>query len=365
MSRLDEIVKVNIRNESASIATASFDRILILVNDVSTLEIKEYTKSDLSDLRALTAQGGQSADAIFGQDPAPTRVVVATLGQPASWTDQTIAEKLQAIIDSTLQFYYVVCAFGVSDDSTDNTTGTYDEFLAGLKSFVLANEKMCILHPKDNAKILTTKLAQGDTALDSLIGLTSRFAIIAGTQSPLGTGNDEQVSSAWVGKCATYEPGSLTWAYKNLGAFATPRVFSTTQFTNLKNRLVNWYEKIAGQSITRRGTTLDSSYYIDNRVGIDWIKARLQERVYALLVANSKIPYNDAGILLIKSEVLGVLNTAQNMGILQSEGMEVSVPAFADIPVQDRMDAVLKNVNWRALIQGAIQTVEINGVVTW
>ena len=82
----------------------------------------------------------------------------------------------------------------------------------------------------------------------------------------------------------------------------------------------NIYETIAGVNITREGTVAEPEF-IDVIHGVDWLTARIQERVYAALVNQPKIPYTNAGIAAIESLVREQLDAALDMIAREGKGV--------------------------------------------
>lgn len=170
------------------------------------------------------------------------------------------------------------------------------------------------------------------------------------------------IETGWPGECLPYDPGSQTWAYKTLAAVASYGLTSS-QFTAATDKNCNVYTKTAGVDVTQDGKVA-SGEYIDVIRGLDWIEARLQEAVFAQLVNKRKIPYTDEGIALIENAVKGVLQDAADQGILIGTSIVVTVPKLADVPQADKVARNLPDVEFTANLQGAIHTVEINGIVT-
>ena len=79
------------------------------------------------------------------------------------------------------------------------------------------------------------------------------------------------------------------WAYQQLPS-VTAQTLTTTERTNLEAKNVNFLSTLAGVNITRYGIACGGDY-IDIMRGTDWLAARIQERVYTLLLNNDKLPY--------------------------------------------------------------------------
>ena len=106
---------------------------------------------------------------------------------------------------------------------------------------------------------------------------------------------------AWFGGVLPLDPGSETWKFKRLNSISYSNLTST-QSQNARNKKANTYEFIGGVGITREGTVAQGEF-IDIVRGVDWLTSRIQEFVYSVLVNSNKVPYTDAGITAIESEV--------------------------------------------------------------
>lgn len=169
--------------------------------------------------------------------------------------------------------------------------------------------------------------------------------------------------AAWFGRVLPLEPGSETWKFKTLNTISYSKL-TTTQNLNALNKKANTYTFEGGVGITENGTVAQGEY-IDIVRGIDWLTARIQEFVFSVLVNNPKIPYTDAGITVIQSEVLRALQLAINNNFIATDPEPiVTVPKAADIPPADKANRILRNVRFTATVTGAIHAVFIRGTVS-
>lgn len=131
----------------------------------------------------------------------------------------------------------------------------------------------------------------------------------------------------------------------------------------LKTQNINYYINIADVGVMLDGKTA-SGEYIDVICGIDWLYARLQERLFRLLMINEKIPYTLKGIDLVRSEIIAQLKEAVYQGVLAPEPEpQVSTPKVEDIDVLDRKNRILPKVKFSGRLAGAIHQIHIEGEV--
>lgn len=171
--------------------------------------------------------------------------------------------------------------------------------------------------------------------------------------------------AAWMGKMFPYQnpPGQATWKFKTLAGISTD-ILTETQINALEDKNCNYYKTTGGAGTTYNGIAADGSF-IDNTIGVDWIRARLRERIFGLLKNNLKIPYTDAGVNLVVAEVKAQLDDAINAGILAANpAPTVTAPKVADISDNDKANRILPDIEFTATTAGAIHSVVINGIIS-
>ncbi|PWU04929.1 MAG: hypothetical protein C5B43_04015 [Verrucomicrobia bacterium] len=168
---------------------------------------------------------------------------------------------------------------------------------------------------------------------------------------------------AWMGAVLPLAPGSETWAFKRLASIAYSTL-TPTQQNNAFGKSCNTYEFVGGAGITQQGTMAQGEY-IDIIRGVDWLTSIIQSYVYSILVNNPKVPYTDAGITAVESQIKRALQQGiDNNFIASSPVPQVFVPTAASVPAIDKANRILRNVKFQATLAGAIQAVEIFGTVS-
>jgi len=174
----------------------------------------------------------------------------------------------------------------------------------------------------------------------------------------------------WLGRMLPTAPGAATWAFKTIAGFealnseGNPEL-TVTQSLNLRaaNKNGNTYETVGGVEITREGKVAEGEY-IDVIIGVDWLDARLTERIYGRLVNLDKIPFTDAGVQIIVAEIRAQLDEAIKAGFLSGETPYIiSVPKVANVSANDKANRNLPDITFEATLAGAIHAVVIRGKV--
>lgn len=175
------------------------------------------------------------------------------------------------------------------------------------------------------------------------------------------------VAEGLIATCAPRQIGSFTWTFKNVQG--VPAVgFDNTTINRIEAANASTYIEEAGILMNSHGV-VTSGEYIDIIQATHFLKARMAESVFRLLALKEKVPYTDAGIAMVVAEVEQVLRLSVKMGIVAEDEagnpmFNIDVPRRKDIPKNTIAKRILPDVKWTAVVAGAIEHVEIRGVLT-
>jgi hypothetical protein len=177
------------------------------------------------------------------------------------------------------------------------------------------------------------------------------------------TADTEFPECAWIGFQLQEQPGSNTWAYKALSGVTVSKL-SDTEATNIKAKAGNTYESVGGQSVTVGGKMFGGEW-IDVMVFVDWLEARMTERLWFRMANSKKIPYTAAGATIIESEIRAQLNDGIRVGgLAESPSPVVRVPDVLSVAPNLRAQRIFEGIEFEARLAGAIHFVKIRGTVT-
>ncbi len=342
-------VIVNITDQTRPLTQAGFGKPLIL-GDTEVIDGAKDTYKEYTELSGVAADYGEAtneykaAQAIFSQEPRPETIAILNVTRAAEPIPADLTDALNTLVTSDNDWYFLILTSRVSAD------------IQAVGGWVDANGKLFgISMGSSDESILVAAIT---TVAANLV--SDRCFMLA-HQDPT-----KFPDSAWVGKMAPKEPGSATWKFKSLVGIPDGG-YNTTDIAALHAGNVNTYVKKHGLLQTTDGKTTAGSY-IDITRSKDWIKARMQEAVMAVLVNNEKVSYDNSGITLIVDAVKSVLKSAVTQGIIARDDdgngiFTITSPKRADIPVADRASRKLPDIKWDATIAGAVHAVEIDGVV--
>lgn len=255
-------------------------------------------------------------------------------------------DRLTALLAIDPNFYAVI----VDNNSPKN--------MDKVARWALANDRMCGFGPQYTkpSQFVTGEFTSG-ADYTALMANDAAWGLF--TAEPRSTFKE----CAWFANMLPRDPGSATWAYKTLDGIGadtwTPTERLLIEGTAHK---ANHYAAEATIGITRPGKMFGGEW-IDVVRGLAWLQARLEERLFAALVNNPKIPYTDAGFTILVSEVSAQLQEAEDRGVLDS-GWSVTITSVAEQATADRAARIVRGLDFSARLAGAVHTINIAGTVS-
>lgn len=261
-------------------------------------------------------------------------------------TTQTIGDDLAAINEADSDWYGLVLTSRNKADVLAAADWTEGE----IKLFGTASDDVDIKDTTDAAD--TTTIAAVFKANSYARSFIFYHALAA----------TEFADSALLGKILPFDPGSYTAKFKTLSSITVDKL-STTQQKNILDKNANVYVTVSSNNIVC-DSTVSEPEFIDTIVFVDWLTARMSERIFLLFLNTLKVPYTDSGIALIEAEIVAQLQDGQAVGgIATDPPFIVTVPLAADVSPVDKAARQLTGVSFIATLAGAIHSVTINGTV--
>ncbi len=198
------------------------------------------------------------------------------------------------------------------------------------------------------------------TAIAAPPNLNTNFSFLQYITSAGTLGKWTQV--AWLSAMLGRTVGSYNPAHMGLELVDIVALTSAEEAT-LRADNTNQYSKTAGLDLTYDGKAANGGW-IDTYINILWLEARIQERVFGLLAASDKIPYDDGGIAIVASSVSAVLQLAEDQGvILSNPKYTITIPSAQSISPIDKSNRILNGISFTAFAGSGVNTVQINGVL--
>jgi len=328
---------------ASSDGTATNDEIIdALVTALNAVPSKNYTA-------AATGTGGSHVCTVTGNSAANWFSLavwnVADLSISQTHSDPGIATDLDAIELDQPGWYCLHTTF--------NSSGVVRAAAAWIEGHI----KIYIPATNDSAACTAVTTGTADT-LDYLHA--SNYMRTAGMYHPSPA---DFAGAAWMGRVLPIDPGGDDLKWKSL-AGVTAAKLTATHRTNLRAKMGNTIETVAGDNITWEGT-MASGRFIDLTRSIDWLYDDMQKGVFGVLVSVEKVPFTDGGIALVENEVRASLGRAISNGILADDPAPVvTAPRARDVSSSNKALRLLPDIKFSATFAGSVHKVKITGNIS-
>jgi hypothetical protein len=158
------------------------------------------------------------------------------------------------------------------------------------------------------------------------------------------------IAAALVGNALAYSPGSVTWVNRELVGVSSWGPTSADR-TALLAKNCGSIETVAGRKVTFGGK-VGGGEWLDIIHGLDWLHARIGERIFGLLVSaqGDKIGFTDKGIARVHAELRAQLTEASAPPSNLLATWSTTVPTAASLSSSQRGTRVLPSVTFNATV---------------
>lgn len=313
---------VNITRKTVAVSERGFGTILILDTEID----RKYEVLSPEGIEKLgNGKAYKLAQRLFMQKPQPQEVAI--FGKKGS-----AEEAFKGVLEVNSDFFFVVCV--------DNSA----EAIKALSGQCQVNNKIYAVTVNDleQAKALA---GVGD---NTFVGFHN---------------NPDSYLAEGLAVVMSYKIGGKTAKFKQIQG-VDEAMISLTDLKELEGKNIFTYVKKLGVLQTTEGKML-SGEYIDIILGEYWIRFRMEERMQRLAMTQDKIPYTNRGIGMLVSVAEQVLNQAVDMEIIEAGQYKVDYRKREDVPSNDVALRKYDYIVWTAMLQGAIHTGQISGVLTY
>lgn len=267
---------------------------------------------------------------------------------------ETIAAAMTAIVAEDNEWY----GLGLADRTPDN--------ILALAAWV-----------ETHTKLFGTAIAEAG-AIDASVS-TDTLSVLSNTEYYRTFGfyhalaATEYLDIAIMARCFSIDPGGETWALKSLAGI-TADGLTETQYNAVIGKNGSTYETVRNISVTQNGKVA-AGEWIDVIRFRDWLQEEIGTNVFTALKNSNKVPYGDAGIAVIESQVKAALNSGVSAGGIsaveydssgnKNPSYSVTVPLSSDISATVKASRILTGVSFTARLAGAIHVVSITGSLTY
>lgn len=274
-----------------------------------------------------------------------SNAAVSWLSNKQSHVDPGVQTDLIAIQSESSAWYAIYTLFNSA------------AYVGQVAAFTEARALIYVPDVCDSASI-TAVVSNGDS-LDALH--TSAYNRTMGEYHPSPAA---MLGAALMGQVLPLDPGSETWAFKQLSGPA-PVQLTDTHRVNLRAKNANTYEGVTSDaSITWNGKTAGGEF-LDTVRGLDSLRDDAGKSILEVLIANPKVPYTDAGGAILGNALEGAMTRAVNAQILaETPAPVVIIPKVASQSGANRAARKFAGIKASGTLSGAVHDVVVGIVVT-
>ena len=353
--------------------SAALTAINAVLNDFYAVMITSHAAADIKSLASWTETAGK-VSFTCSEDSA----VLSTGG-----TDEAIVLQQFGYNRSPYMWHWQGGVDASMGSGTASVSGTQPNYIITITN---ANHGLRVGDPVTFYNFTTVggfNILNGDWTV-ATVPTTGTFTINVTNNTTLAAGAIAQAfvyyarytypECAWVGLMLPTTPGTYNWANQNLvGQIPTPISFLGVSVLTEAQELIalsknaNLYTPLGGVGIVRKGTA-PSGRFIDITIGLDWLASNIQQAIFLMMLQVPKIPYTDAGMVMIRNAITGVMNQAIANNLLgplipptsnSGELFRIIIPAISSQALTDRLNRVVRGIQIIGQLAGAVNMVNI------
>jgi hypothetical protein len=306
----------------------------------------------------------------FSREVRPTQIKVGYVVIDSDPTSSEIQTQLDTIYNADPDWYFITI------DSTLRDLAATD----GIIVWTQAKNKLAILDSNDvnteTAGTLTSVAARNKNEFDRSGVFYHPDATMYGAASVaafMATRNFDDANTAYTVKFKDL-PGisAVNLASAKITAITgfTPGIGQSEAAGHMANTLID----IGGQHFVVEGSTLTQNVFLDEIHTSDWIIARTQEELLAILLNNDRIPFDDQGMETLASAPRTVMQAATRAGLIAedldvngdySPAVTITVPSVFDVSESQRNARIAPAITVRFRYAGAIHYTTVNYTMTF
>lgn len=169
---------------------------------------------------------------------------------------------------------------------------------------------------------------------------------------------ERKAAATWGGSRLPFNPGSQTWAYKELPSVEVDDNLTSAFMSAMRVKKGNYYVPVQGVNLTFEGR-MASGEWIDIIRGRDHFVQGCRERILQLLATVQKIPFTDAGIAQVVAQLRAQVAQSTAFGYLDPEREAVyNFPEAANVSAANKANRILPDISVEVYLAGAIHIID-------
>lgn len=335
---MSRFAKIDINRETKPVSEKGFGLPLMLATS-KVLDYKVYTDiSEVVEDFAETTREYKLANRMFGQSPKLAELACYGINYVPEADEVTVlVAALNDLVVTNNDWFYLV--------STENS----DEGIEALAEWMSTQEKIYGTTTKNIALAEKIKGMYENTYI-SVHDDENAFHV----EGLLAYGAPQEI-------------GSYDFAHKQINGVRAARL-SNAEINAVKAANATTAVNEMGLIVNLTGKACGGDF-LDVIQADYFLRARLREDVFQHLATTKKTSFTDPGITQIVAVMDKRFKSAFRQGIIAEDengdaDYTIEFPRRADIPKNERAQRVLRGIKFRASLAGAVEIVEISGVLT-
>lgn len=335
---MSRFVTVNITRETKPVAEKGFGLPLMLATS-KNLDYKVYTDiSEVAEDFPETSREYKLATRMFGQSPKIAELACYGISYiPGTDDVTTLPAALNDLIKTENDWFYLV------------STESGDAEIEALCEWISTQEKIY--------GVTTTNIDLSEQ-------------LMALYENVLLSVHDDPEAFHAEGLLAYGAPmviGSYDFSHKQINGVSAAKLSNAEINTVIKNNATTAVKEM-GLIVNASGKAVGGDF-LDVIQADYFLRARLREDIFQLLATVKKVPYTDAGIAMAVARMDTRFKSAYRQGIIAEDDngepdYTITFPRRSEIPKNTIAQRILPDINFRIVIAGGVEKVEINGVLT-
>lgn len=344
------------------LSTTALNGIVDLANRTKLYASMEEVASDW----AAGSDVYEAGQTLFSQNPRPRQFKVGYVQMDSTPTEAELETQLDAIYAADQDWYQITIDKALRDTPA----------LDGLIEWTESKSKFALIDSNDagvETETNTTSIAarnKGQFERSSVWYHTDedQFPAIA-MAGYMSTRDFDEADSAYTAKfkeLRSVSPVNLNSAKLSAITGFTPGIGQS----NSVGHMANTYIDIGGRFFTVEGSTLKANVFIDEIHATDWIIARTEEELLAVLLNNARVKFDDSGMQVLASAARTVMQQAHRAGLVADDlnpetgeyepAITYTVPSVFDVPASQRVARIAPAISVQFRYAGAVHYSTIN-----
>ncbi|WP_395175046.1 DUF3383 family protein [Roseibium alexandrii] len=313
----------------------------------------------------------KAANQAFAQNPRPLQVKAAFYNSTTVTDAATMKTALDAIYDIDGDWYWLGIESALRDTAICDGIVEWTE--AKNKQSGLDTNDANHEDPADATNISARHKGTVERTWTFYHDDADEFAAFA-LAAMLGTFNFDEADSAYTAKYKRLKTVSPI----NVGSAAVQAITGFTPQlgqSESAGHMANTYIDIGGRDFVVEGSTLTPDVFIDEIHATDWIIARTEEELLAILLNNARVPYTDPGMQQLASAARIVMKQAFRAGLVADDlnpetgeyepAITYIIPSVFDVPESQRKKRIAPEIQVRFRYAGAVHYTTIRYQMTF